>query len=216
VTAASRPAIRAERRSRAVRRRRWLSAAGLLLLGTFGVRDCYVAEYRHFTDVEQAYPFGTASVHLSGSWTSAGRGDREIHGSPYWLFVDLETMDSTVTAMELVSLTLRGREDGRTFPFAAPGKAYLRPRHEERVTGPIDGKVYPMSAEKIRADPELQELHTYFFFRDVALPYQQYSVSGVLRVHTTGGIREVPLRGELRKSFRTERRSKLGDVIESV
>ncbi|HZG42538.1 MAG TPA: hypothetical protein VEY93_06215, partial [Longimicrobium sp.] len=74
----SRGAVWAERRGRAARRRRWLSAAALLLVGTCGVRDCYVQEIRDFTAVKQGSAFGAATVSLSGELTRAEGGTRSI------------------------------------------------------------------------------------------------------------------------------------------
>jgi hypothetical protein len=176
----------AERRRRTARRRGWLSAAGVLLVGTCGVRDCYVQEIRDFTPLTQASAFGGATIRLSGDLTRTEGGGRSIKGNPYLLVVRLEPAEPVVVGIELLSLTLRGNEDGKTISFS--GSAPREP-NEPASTIAVDG---------------------------VNLRYQDYSVSGTLRIHTTRGTHDVPLGGTLRRSFSRTRQSRFMDVIMSV
>lgn len=182
----SRGAIWAEQRSRTARRRRWLSAAALLLVGTCGVRDCYVQEIRDFTPLTQASAFGGATIRLSGERTRTEGGGRTIKGNPYRLFVRLEPAEPVVVGIQLLSLRLRGDEDGKTISFS--GSAAREP-NESAATIVLDG---------------------------VNLRYQDYSVSGTLRIHTTRGTHDVPLGGTLRRSFSRTHESRFADVIMSV
>ena len=182
----SRAAVQAEQRSRAVRRRRWLSAAGLLLVGTCGVRDCYVEEVRDFAPLTQAAAYGAATVSLSGSVTRTDGGNRSIKGNPYLLLVRLEAAEPVVVATELLSLTLRGHEDGKAISFSG-------------------------SATR-NADGSNSTIALY----GVNLRYQDYAVSGTLRIHTTRGTHDVPLDGTLRRSFSRSRQSRFMDVFMSV
>lgn len=186
---ADRPSRRADwaaERSRTARRRRWFSAAALLLAGTCGVKDCYVHEVRDFTPLTQASAFGGATVRLSGERTRTEGGGRTIKGNPYRLFVRLEPADPVVARIELLALTLRGDEDGKTISFS--GSATREP-NESAATIVLYG---------------------------VNVRYQDYSVSGTLRVHTTRGTHDVPLDGMLRRSFSRTRESRFMDVIMSV
>jgi hypothetical protein len=53
-------------------------------------------------------------------------------------------------------------------------------------------------------------------FEGVNLRYQDYSVSGTLRIHTARGTHDVPLGGTLRRSFSRSRESRFMDVFMSV
>jgi hypothetical protein len=182
----SRGAIWAEQRSRAARRRHWLTAAALLLVGTCGVKDCYVHEVRDFTPLQQGSAFGTATVSLSGNLARTEGGKRSIRGNPYRLFVGLERAHPGVVRIEVVSLTLRGREDGKAISFSR-------------------------AATRSPNDPG-----SYIMIEGVNLRYQDYSVSGTLRMHTTRGAHDVPLGGTLRRSFSRSRESRFMDAFMSV
>ena len=182
----SRGAVRAEQRSRAIRRRRRLSAAALLLVGTCGVEDCYVHEVRDFTRLRQGSAFGAATVALSGDLARTEGGKRSIKGNPYRLFVGLERAHPGVVRIELLSFALRGREDGRAIPL-------------------------PRAAVESPNEPGSN-----IMYEGVILRYQDYSVSGTLRIHTTRGTHDVPLGGTLRRSFSRTRQSRFMDAFMSV
>jgi hypothetical protein len=177
----SRGAMWAEQRSRAARRRRWLTAAALLLVGTCGVEDCYVREVRDFHPVTQASAFGAATLALYGGRTWTEGGTRSIRGNPYLLVVRVEPADRSVIGIELLSLTLRGVEDGKPISFS--GSATRKP-DESSAAIALGG---------------------------VNVRYQDYSVSGTLRIRTTRGTHDVPLGGTLRRSFSRSRQSKFMD-----
>jgi len=182
----SRRATWAEQRRRRARHRRWFSAAALLLVGTCGVRDCYVDEIRDFTPLTQASAFGGATIRLSGERVRTEDGGRTIKGNPYLLVVHLEPADPVVTGIELLALTLRGDEDGKAISFS--GSATREPG-ESAATIVVYG---------------------------VNLRYQDYSVSGTLRIHTTRGTHDVPLGGTLCRSFSRTRESRFMDGFMSV
>jgi hypothetical protein len=155
-------------------------------MGTCGVRDCYVEEIRDFTPLTQASAFGGATLSLFGERTRTEGGRRTIKGNPFLLVVRLEPADPVVAGIELLALTLRGDEDGKTISFS--GSATRAP-DESAATIAVDG---------------------------MNLRYQDYSVSGTLRIHTTRGTHDVPLDGTLRRSFSRTRESRFMDVFMSV
>ena len=182
------------------------AAAVAACAGLIAHRDVYVERREAYRDLVATSPHGEARVSLVGRWVS---GDVEAaFGGPYRLVVEFETPDRDAVSADLEAFALRNARTGRSELFQPGEAAGFR-----AVGGEYGGPRDPRTGEPLD-DPRPRRAT--LEFADVPLAYEEYEVSGSVRVVTRGGSYDVPIRGLLRRDLRVERHSRIWSTWMSV